>query len=123
MRSASRRRSGLFSPLERIGLGIEQMLRPSSSSRFSGSRSWVPEVRVFDRPHEFIIRLISPEVDPRRIRIELTGRTLRFSAATADPEYHAFRRSILLPETADWRQLSARAGRRILTLRIPKQTG
>ena len=122
----SKRRSGsggLLSPLERIGLGIEQMVRPRSAARFSGSRPWVPEVRVVDRPHEVVLRVISPELDPRRIRIELAGRALTFSGATADPGYHAFRRTLLLPESADWSRLSARAGRRVLTIRIPKKSG
>jgi HSP20 family molecular chaperone IbpA len=119
-----RRRAGSdperLSPLERLGLGIEQTLLPDSSVRYSGSRAWVPEVRVVDRPRELRIRVISSEFDPRGIRIELSGRVLTLSAATGHHGYHAFRRRILLPKEVDGRRTTARAGGHVLTLRIPK---
>jgi len=88
--------------------------------RYSGSRTWLPEVRVIDRPHELRIRVLSRGFDPRMIRIQLEGRVLTLSAATGLHGYHAFRRRIVLPENVDGRRTTARAGDHVLTLRIPK---
>ena len=120
-RSAARR----LSPWERIGLGVERMLGTTSSPPIEGSRSWIPEVRVVDRAREVLLRLVSPDLDPRKIRIQLSGRVLTLSAADVDgaPDrggYRAFRRSILLPENIDWRHISARISGHILSIRIRK---
>jgi HSP20 family molecular chaperone IbpA len=107
--------------LERIGLGVEQMLRRTSSAPIPGSRPWIPELRIFNRPRDVVLRLVSSEIDPRKIRIQLSGRTLTLSAAEDHQGYRAFRRSVVLPETIDASRISARAGGHILTVRIWKR--
>ncbi len=109
-----------LSPWERIGLGIEQMLRPTSSAPIRGSRPWIPELRVFNRRRDVVLRLVSREIDPRKIRIQLSGRTLTLSAAEDQHGYRAFRRQIVLPEDIDRSRISARAGAHVLTVRIWK---
>jgi HSP20 family molecular chaperone IbpA len=104
------------------------MLLPSAAEPVPGSRPWVPEVRVLNRRRSVVIRLVSPCIDPRKIRIQLSGRMLTLSTSTVDlhPDhsgYRAFRRSILLPENIDGRRVSARAGDHVLTLRISKSHG
>jgi len=110
-----------ISPWERIGLGIEQMIRPTASAPIPGSRPWIPELRVFDRRRDVLLRLVSPEIDPRRIRIQLSGRTLTLSAAEERHGYRAFRRSIVLPDSIDEQRISARTGHHILSIRIRKR--
>ena len=116
MRILGRRRQSTGA-LELLGRRIEQELLPA---RTPPRRTWLPEVRVTDRRREVVIRLISRRFDPRAIRIRLAGRVLTLSAATGRDGYHAFRRSIVLPENTDWRRIAARAGDHVLTLRIPK---
>lgn len=122
----SRRQARRLSPLERLGLGVERMLQPPASPTFEGSRSWIPDIRVVDGRQEVFIRLVSPEIDPRKIRIQLSGRVLTLSAATVDVHpahhgYHAFKRSIILPKSIDWRKITAKASGQVLTVRIGKR--
>jgi len=110
---------------ERLSLGLERLFTPNPAPPIPGSRPWVPDLRVVDRRREIVIRLVTREFDPRRIRIQLSGRRLRFSAAAATesgnpPTYRAFERSIVLPEGVDPGTCSARASGHILTVRFRK---
>jgi CBS domain-containing protein len=77
-----------------------------------------------DRRSELVIRLVTREFDPRRIRIQISGRMLTFTAAAAGsgapPSYRAFERSIVLPEAVRPETCSARAGGHVLTVRFQK---
>lgn len=124
----SRRRprvSERLSFLERIGPGIARS--PASGLRppIPGSRSWVPDMRVVDREREIVVRLVSPEIDPRKFTLRLSGRTLTVSGATVTERpgphpYRSFRRAILLPADVDREGLVARADGHLLTIRIRK---
>jgi len=112
-----------LTPLERLGLGIERMLKPSKATFYRGNLSWVPEIRVIDRRREIVVRLVSPEIDPMKIRIQLAGHLLTVSASTDDHGYRSFRRKIVLPKNIDARFSTAHAGKHFLSIRIPKRSG
>jgi HSP20 family molecular chaperone IbpA len=123
--SPSRSAFRLLSPWEWIGSGIEQMLRPAPTATIRGSRPWIPEIQVILRPREIVLRVVSPELDPRRIRIQRSGRTLTLSAADRDGPsgqhaYRAFRRSIVLPDAVDGRHFWTRVRGHVLTVRVGK---
>src|SRR5688500_10537415 len=87
-----------FHPWQKFRNGLEQLL----SSPASPPRSWSPELRVLDKRRELVIRLASRGIDPRKIRIELSGNVMTLSGASVDlrPDHHgyrAFARSIVLP--------------------------
>ena len=115
------RRARRFSPLERIGQGVERMLgrEPVPAGR---RRAWLPKIRVDRHAGEIVIRVDSPEIDPRRIHVRLSGKVLTLSgaglASVSDPPYHAFKRSIILPDRVDPSRVSAQCDDRLLTLRI-----
>ena len=111
-----------LTPLERLGLGIERMLKPSHAVFYRGSQSWVPEVRVTDRRREIVVRLVSSDIDPMKIRIHLSGNLLTLSASTDDHGYRSFRRKIVLPTNIDLRFCTAHAGDHFLSIRIPKRS-
>lgn len=122
--SKSGRNPRRLSPLERIGQGVERMLGRAPARPPGRRRSWTPRVRVADRSDEIVIQVESPEIDPRRIRIRLSGNVLTLSGAAvapvSDPPYHAFKRSIVLPERVDPRRISAEGDDRALIIRIRK---
>jgi CBS domain-containing protein len=75
---------------------------------------------------EIVIHVVSREIDPRRIRIQLEGNILTLSGATNDrhPDhagYHAFTRKVVLPATVDEEHISARARGTLLTVRLGKR--
>lgn len=114
------RRSPRLSPLERLGRGLERILGTSSEPAPPRRRVWLPRLKLVDSPEEIVLRLDSPEIDPRKIRIQLSGRVLTLSAAVSSPAYRAFRRRIVLPVRADPRQIQADCDDRTLTVRIRK---
>jgi len=110
----------------RLGRGLEQLLRSSAPPPIPGSRAWIPDLRVFDKRREIVIHLVSREIDPRRIRIQLAGNILTLSGATHNrhPEhsgYHAFTRKLVLPATVGGEHVSARARGNLLTVRLGKR--
>lgn len=113
----SRRSSGL-SPIERLGRGLERML--GTASEPVRRRAWLPHLRVWNKSREIVLTLDSPDIDPRRIQVRLSGRVITLSAAVSSPAYHGFKRSIVLPMNVDPRQVRAECGERTLTLRIRK---
>jgi len=111
---------------ERLGRGLGHLLSRGAEPSARGSRPWSPDVLVLDKGRELVIRLVSREIDPRKIRIELSDRVLTLSGAALDlrPEhrgYRAFRRSIVLPPDADAGHVTARARGSVLTVRLPKR--
>jgi CBS domain-containing protein len=114
-----------LSPLERIGRGVERMLRSGSEepSPASPRRSWLPSIRVREKAGVIVIKLESPDIDPRRILIRLVRNVLTLSGAsvsTDDSGYHSFKRSIVLPGRVDPKRISAHCTDRTLSIRIRK---
>jgi CBS domain-containing protein len=115
-----------LSPLERIGRGVERMLHPGSEEAPAGSarRSWLPSIRVREKAGVIVIKLESPEIDPRRILIRLVRNVLTLSGASVssrgEPGYHSFKRSIVLPGRVDPKRISAHCTDRTLSIRIRK---
>jgi len=123
----TRRRSAVsrLTAIERLRLGLERLLTPNPPPPMPGSRPWVPDLRVVDRRRELVIRLVTRVFDPRRIRIQISGRVLTFSAAAApnsggSASYQAFERSVVLPESVRTESCSARAAGHLLTVRFRK---
>jgi len=72
-----------------------------------------------------VIRLASRGIDPRKIRIELSGNVLTLSGASVDlrPDHHgyrAFSRSIVLPRNVNPANVTAQAHGSVLTILLPK---
>jgi len=114
-----------LSPLERIGRGVERMLHPGTEETPPSSRrSWLPSIRVREKAGVIVIKLESPEIDPRRILIRLVRNVLTLSGAsvstTGEPGYHSFKRSIVLPGRIDAKRISAHCSDRTLSIRIRK---
>jgi CBS domain-containing protein len=121
----SARQPRRLSPLERIGRGVERMLRPGSEEPSSSPRrSWLPSIRVREKSGVIVIKLESPEIDPKRILIRLVRNVLTLSGASVstsgEPGYHSFKRSIVLPGRIDPKRISARCTDRTLSIRIRK---
>jgi CBS domain-containing protein/HSP20 family molecular chaperone IbpA len=119
-------RRARISPWERLGQGLEQMLGASGAPAVRGSRPWSPDLRILDKPREVVIQLVSRDIDPRKIRIQLSGRVLTLSGASHDrhPDhhgYHAFKREIVLPAEIDGARVNAQAGDTLLTVRLGKR--
>ena len=102
------------------------MLHPGSEevSPSSARRSWLPSIRVREKAGVIVIKLESPEIDPRRILIRLVKNVLTLSGASVstrgEPGYHSFKRSIVLPGRVDPRRISASCTDRTLSIRIRK---
>lgn len=117
------RRTRRLSPLEKIGRGVERMLgREQAAAAPARRRAWLPSIRVLRKGGMLVLRIESPEIDPRQIRVRLSGKVLTLSgaavAAAHDLPYHAFKRSIILPERVDPNQVAAECDGRFLILRI-----
>jgi CBS domain-containing protein/HSP20 family molecular chaperone IbpA len=119
---AARSLENRLSPLERIGRGVERMLGRTPERPPARRRTWLPRIHVKYRGDEILLKVDSPEIDPRHIHVRLSGRVVTLSgavvAAMSDLPYHAFKRSIVLPERVDPRQVTAECDDRALTLRI-----
>jgi CBS domain-containing protein len=81
---------------------------------------------VIDKHREVVIRLASREIDPRKIRIQVSGNVLALSGASVDlrPGHHGYRafgRSIVLPRDVDAAQITAQARGHVLMVRLPKR--
>jgi len=116
---------GRLSPLERLGQGVERTLGRAAPPPVPGSRPWVPDVRVIDKRDEILVFLGSPEIDARRIVLQLSGRRLTVSGAGVaeidrHPRYHAFKRTVVLPEAVDPERLRAHATQHLLVVRLRK---
>ena len=114
-----------LSPLERIGRGVERMLHPGTEEApASPRRSWLPSIRVREKAGVIVIKMESPEIDPRRIIIRLVRNVLTLSGASVstrgESNYHSFKRSIVLPGRVDPKRISAHCTDRTLTIRIRK---
>jgi len=120
------RRPRRLSPLERIGRGVERMLHPGAEEPSPSSRrTWLPSIRVREKAGVIVIKLESPEIDPRRILIRLVRNVLTLSGAsvvstTGGSGYHSFKRSIVLPGRVDPKRISAHCTDRTLSIRIRK---
>jgi CBS domain-containing protein len=81
---------------------------------------------VIDKRRELVLRLASRGIDPRKIRIQLSGNVLTLSGASVDLRpghrgYRAFHRNIVLPRNVDAAQVTAKARGSVLTVRLPKR--
>jgi CBS domain-containing protein len=68
-----------------------------------------------------VIRLASRGIDPRKIRIQLSGNVLTLSGATEHHGYRAFARNIVLPRDVDADHIAAQARGNVLIIRLPKR--
>ena len=112
-------------PWQSFRQGLEQLLSSPGSPPAPRTRSWSPELRVIDKRRELVIRLASRGIDPRKVRIQLSGNVLTLSGASVDLRpgqhgYRAFGRSIVLPSDVDAAQVTARAHGSVLTIRLPR---
>jgi CBS domain-containing protein len=102
------------------------MLRSGSEEPSPPHRrsSWLPSIRVREKSGVIVITMESPEIDPRRILIRLVRNVLTLSGASVtahgEPDYHAFKRSIVLPGRIDPKRISAHCTDRTLSIRIRK---
>ena len=101
------------------------MLRSGPEDSPSHRRSnWLPSIRVREKAGVIVIKLESPEIDPRRILIRLFRNLLTLSGASVstygEPDYHSFKRSIVLPGRIDPKRISAHCTDRTLSIRIRK---
>src|SRR5690348_14644882 len=88
-------------PWQRFRQGLEQLLS-SPGSPPPKPRSWNPDLRVIERRRELVIRFASRGIDPRKVRIQVSGNLMTLSGASVDfrpgqPGYHAFGRTLVLP--------------------------
>jgi CBS domain-containing protein/HSP20 family molecular chaperone IbpA len=122
VRSNAGRRTRRLSPLERIGRGIERMLGKEPESPSARRRAWLPGIHIVRKGGEITIRVESPEIDPKQIQVRSSGNVLTLSGASVtaarDLPYHAFKRSIVLPDPIDPTRISAECDDRFLTLKI-----
>ena len=114
-----------FHPWRKLRQGLEHLLAAPESPSAAASRSWSPELRILDKRRELVIRLASRGIDPRKIRIELSGNVLTLSGASVDlrPDHHgyrAFSRSIVLPRNVNPANVTAQAHGSVLTILLPK---
>jgi CBS domain-containing protein len=103
------------------------MLRPGTEEPSPSTRrsSWLPSIRVREKAGVIVIKIESPEIDPRRILIRLVRNVLTLSGAsvvstTGETGYHSFKRSIVLPGRVDPKRISAHCTDRALSIRIRK---
>ncbi len=95
--------------------------------------AWAPPVDLDETPHELVLRVDLPGVDPTGVDLSLTGTelTIRGEKLAATPEgaaeklrerpAGAFVRHVTLPEHVDFDGVQAECKHGVLTVRLPKQ--
>ncbi len=97
---------------------------------------WTPATDFEEDEHEFTLRAEIPGVDPKHVKIAVSGRLLTISGEKSvnvahkdkdlvyqERSYGAFQRSYELAEIADADRISAEHAHGVLTIRIPKKAG
>ncbi len=95
--------------------------------------AWTPPVDLDETPHELVLRVDLPGVDPAAVDLSLTGTDLTIRGekpATAceggnerlrERPTGAFIRHVTLPEHVDFDGVQAECKHGVLTVRLPKQ--
>lgn len=97
-----------------------------------GQSSWAPQMEVFQRGHEMVLRADLPGISPDDVQIDVEDGVLTISGERrntneerqegfyrSERSYGAFSRSIALPEGVDEDQVNARYEHGVLEVTVP----
>jgi len=100
------------------------------------SGDWVPDIDIAEGDREIIVRAEIAGLEPKDIDISMTNNVLSISGEKKEDteekkdsytctecRYGAFRRTLLLPESADPNQVTADYDKGVLSIRIGKKEG
>jgi HSP20 family protein len=113
-----------------------RVFQDSLSRLFSepASRPWSPAVDIFETENELVLKADLPEVDPKKVGIQIENGTLTLKGGRTFEEnkngmayhriersYGAFVRAFTLPETVDAEKVKAEYTSGVLTVTLPKK--
>jgi HSP20 family protein len=113
-----------------------RVFQDSLSRLFSepASRPWSPAVDIFENENELVLKADLPEVDPKKVGIQIENGTLTLKGERTFEEnrngkayhriergYGAFVRAFTLPETVDAEKVKADYTSGVLTVTLPKK--
>jgi HSP20 family protein len=97
------------------------------------SGAWLPPVDIHEEPHQFVLHVDLPGVDPKAVEITSDQGVLTIRGQRADSRKESregfrrverisgeFQRRFSLPETADVQNIKAKVANGVLEVSIPK---
>lgn len=114
-----------------------RLFQDSLSRLFSepASRPWSPAVDIYETENELVLKADLPDVDPKKVGIQLENGTLTLKGERSFEEqkngqkgfhriersYGSFVRAFSLPETVDGEKVKADYKNGVLTVTLPKK--